>query len=280
MHRRTFLGTLAAGAWSSASAAAPPLKFGHREASMKMVGNIGVFELASRISGLHGVELQITAGQPLLWDPETLRKYKAEANRWGIRIHSLAAPFPKGVTIRTVDTAPDALRKAIATARFLGASVILLPFFRDNCPSMEDESQYGPVVKMLKQVAPEARDSGVVLGLENSLSPTGNAKLCDLVADPHVRIYYDLYNCEFYEHTGQSVPGVATIGRERICAVHVKNESKLIEEPGKLDWRAALVELKKIGYEGWYTFESSHSSAEQCVSSTARNIAFLRKVLA
>jgi len=275
MDRRVFLGTLAAGA----CAAAPPLKFGHREASMKMVGNIGVFELASRISGLHGVELQITAGRPLLWDAEILRRYKAEANRWGIRIHSLAAPFPKGVTIRTVDTAPEALRKAIATARFLGASVILLPFFRDNCPNMEDESQYGPVVKMLKQAAPEARDSGVVLGLENSLSPAGNARLCDLVNDPSVRIYYDLYNCEYYGHTGQSVPGVAVIGRERICAVHVKNETKLIEEPGKLDWRAALGELKKIGYEGWYTFETAHTSEAQCITATERNIAFLRGIL-
>jgi sugar phosphate isomerase/epimerase len=277
MTRREFAAIALAAA---ARAQTVPLKIAHREASMRRVGNIEVFALASRIPGLLGVELQTVAGNHSLWDRDIQRRYKREANHWGMQIPSLAAPFGRGTSIRDVTPAAEHLGRSIATAEFLGASVILVPFFRENCPSMQDESEYGPVVEMLRKVAPRAADSGVTLSLENSLNPADNVKLCDLVAHPAVRIYYDLDNCEFYKHTNQSTPGVAVMGKDRIRQVHVKNEERLIEEPGRVNWRAALTELKKIGYDGWYCFESRHTSDEQCVSATTKNIAFLRSILA
>ena len=67
------------------------------------------------------------------------------------------------------------------------------------------------------------------------------------------------------------------LGRERIAAqVHVKNEERPIEEPGRVDWRAAFAALGRIGYDGWYVFESKHSSREQTIEATARNIRFIR----
>jgi sugar phosphate isomerase/epimerase len=171
------------------------------------------------------------------------------------------------------------LLKSIRAAEILGSSVILVAFFRDNCPSMEDEAQYGPVVELLRQAAPAARDAGVILGLENSLSPADNAKLVDIISDPAVQVYYDLDNIEFYEHTGQAVPGIELLGPERICQVHVKNEERLIEDKGRVDWRAAFAAFKRIGYDGWYVFESRHSSQEQMIEATTRNIAFLREQL-
>ena len=60
--------------------------------------------------------------------------------------------------------------------------------------------------------------------------------------------------------------------------MHVKNDERLIEEPGPVDWRAAFAAFNEIGYEGWYVFESRHSSREQLVASTTRNIEFLREL--
>ncbi|MEZ5393660.1 MAG: hypothetical protein R2724_12510 [Bryobacterales bacterium] len=94
-----------------------------------------------------------------------------------------------------------------------------------------------------------------------------------------MKVYYDLDNCEYYKHTGQAVPGIELLGRDRICQVHVKNEARLIEEPGRVDWRAAFAALERIGYDGWYVFESSHSSREQMIEATERNIAFIREQL-
>lgn len=272
LDRRAFLATLA----SPAFAAGPPLKFGHRAASLKMVGDFDVVRVASLVPGLSGIELQTAQGDPNLWDMDAVRRYKQEGYRWGVAFPSLSGIWGRGVSIRHSPVAGVQLLQSIRAAEALGSSVILVAFFRDNCPSMEDESEYGPVVELLRQAAPFARDAGAVLGLENSLSPADNAKLVDLIADPAVKVYYDLDNCEYYQHTGQAVPGIELLGKERICAVHVKNEERLIEEPGRVDWRAAFAAFQRIGYDGWYVFESQHPSREQMIESTARNIRFIR----
>jgi sugar phosphate isomerase/epimerase len=275
LDRRAFLATLAAPALASEV----PLKFGHRAASLKMVGDFDVVRTAARVPGLSGIELQVAQGEPNLWDLDAVRRYKSEGYRWGIAFPSLSGIWGKGVSIRHSPVAGVQLLKSIRAAEMLGSSVILVAFFRDNCPSMDDEAEYGPVVELLRQAAPYARDAGVILGLENSLSPADNNKLVDMIADPAVKVYYDLDNCEYYQHTGQAVPGVELMGKERICQVHVKNEERLIEAPGRVDWRAAFAALKRIGYEGWYVFESRHSSTEQMIEATTRNIAFVREQL-
>lgn len=271
---------LAGGLTASLLQAADPeirLKIGHRASSMKMVGDFGIFRLASRIPGLQGIELQVAAGEPNLWDLDAVRRYKREAHRWGIEIPSLSGIWAKGVSIKDSPVAGVQLLRSIRAAELVGAHVILVAFFRDRCPDMNDESEYGPVVDLLRAAAGPARDAGTVLGLENSLSPADNKKLVDLVAEDSVKVYYDLDNVEFYGHTDLAVPGIQLLGKERICQVHVKNEERLIEEPGRVDWRAAFDAFNAIGYDGWYVFESRHSGPDQLVESTTRNIAFLRE---
>ena len=253
-----------------------PLKIGHRAASMKMVGDLGLFRLARRIPGLMGVEPQVAQGEPNLWDADNVRRYKWEAHRWGVDIPSLSGIWGRGVSIRTSPVAGIHLLKSIRTAEMLGARVILVAFFRANAPDMNDESSYGPVVELLREAARPARDAGVVLGLENSLSPADNKKLIDLIAEESVKVYYDPHNMEHYGHTDLSVPGIKLLGKERICQVHVKNEDRLIEEPGRVDWPAAFAAFNEIGYEGWYVFESKHTGPEQLIASTAKNIEFLK----
>ncbi|MFN7932766.1 MAG: sugar phosphate isomerase/epimerase family protein [Bryobacteraceae bacterium] len=258
------------------AAGVPPLKFGHRHASMMREPDLSVFELASRIRGLQGVELQVRWKSFSLWDKGTLQATKREAFRWGIQIPSLAGIWRPGASL--VSDPEESLRRAIAAAEFLGASVVLVAAFRERCPNVKEESSYGPVVRSLQKTAPIAADAGVVLGLETSLSPADNRKLVDFVNHPAVQVYYDVHNFEFYEHTGQAVPGIATVGKDRLCQVHLKNEKKLLAEPGLVDWTAAVRALRAVQYEGWYVFETAHTSAEQCVEATARNIEFVRSV--
>ena len=286
--KTTALGTLAVGATSFSPSVKPqesnaraqriPLKIGHRAASMKMVGNFHVFKLARQIPGLLGVELQVAAGDPNLRDWDAVRCYKKEANRWGIAIPSLAGVWDRGVSIRRSPVAGINLLQSIRAAELLGSSVILVAFFRDNAPDMNDESSFGPVAELLRAAAPSAADAGVTLGLENSLSPADNKKLVDLADNPNVKVYYDAYNMSHYGHGDQAVAGIKLLGKERICQVHVKNGEKLIEQPGPIDWRAAFEAFNEIGYEGWYIFESRHTDHTQVIEATTRNIEFLTKV--
>jgi len=260
----------------AASAQRIPLKIGIRAASLQMVGDFEVIKTAASIPGILGVELQVSAGAVNLRDGDVVRRYKREADRWGMHIPSLAGVWDPGVTIRSPN-ATDHVIQSVRAAELLGSRVVLLAFFKENAPDMAREDSYGPLVAMLQKAAQPAADAGVVLGLENSLSPADNKRLVDLVDHPAVGVYYDLHNMAFYGHRDEAIPGIKLLGKKRIAAVHVKNEDKLLEEPGLIDWAAAFGEFNEIQYEGWYVYESGHKSAADCIEDTKKNNAFLRK---
>ena len=244
-----------------------------------MAGKPGpeVFDVARRIPGLSGVELQILFKGASLWDRETLMTYKRAAERTGLSIPSLAGVWGPNVSILKPGPADEHLRKAIEAAESLGAKIILVSAFGKSCPDMNDEQSYGPAVAVLQKVAPAAADAGVTLAMETSLAPADDRKLIDLVNRPGVRVYYDLDNVERYGHTGQSVPGLEELGKQRIGQIHLKNENRLLEEPGRVGWAAALKVIRKIGYDGWLVFETAHSGPEQCIEATRKNIDFIKR---
>jgi L-ribulose-5-phosphate 3-epimerase len=275
----------ATGAWrltgfAAAPAPAParqvPLKLGIRAATMRMVGDAALLQTAAGIPDIRGVELQVTAGGRNLRDWDVVRQYKRDSDRWDIRIPSLAGIWDKGVNMLSPN-AGESIQLTIRAAEMLGSGVILAAFFKENAPDMNREESYGPVVSTLRKAAPAAAEAGVVIGLENSLSPADNLKLVDLVGHPAVKVYYDLHNMATYGHGAEAVPGVKLLGRERLCAVHVKNGDKLIEQPGPIDWAAAFEAFNEIGYDGWFTYETQHKSVAACLAETPRNNAFLAK---
>jgi sugar phosphate isomerase/epimerase len=253
-------------------------RFAHRQASMQRPGP-DVFAFAHGIRGLGGIELQVFYRNTTLHDAATLSAYKTAARDSGLVVPSIAGIWEKGVGLTQPRPAESSIRRAIDVAHALGAGVILIASFRDNCPRMDQSASFEPVVAMLRKLAPVARSAGVTLALETSLSPSDDRKLVDLVADSAVKVYYDAHNTESYGHTGQSVSGVSVLTRSRIAQVHCKNEDRLLEAQGLVNWSAMFPALRDADYSGWFTFETRHTGPEECVAETARNIEFARKLL-
>jgi sugar phosphate isomerase/epimerase len=272
MNRRQFvLSSLAAAA--GASARAP--RFGHRQANIVTEAGPAVFDLAKQIHGLSGVELQVFFKGTTLWDKDVLAGYKKAAERTGLAVPSIAGIWPPGASLLK-PTAEEHLLKAIQVAESLRATTILAASFEQNCPKMDQEQSYGPVVALLQKVSGAAKDAGVVIGMETSNSPAEDRKLIELVNRPSIRVYYDLDNVERYEHTNEAVPGIEVLG-SRIRQVHMKNEDRLLEQPGRVNWAAAAKALAKIGYPGWIVFETSHSGPQQVAEATQKNIEFITR---
>lgn len=135
----------------------------------------GVYELAASIGGISGVEVQTVRSK--LWDREVALTYKSESSRWNMRTVSMGGVMPSGASLVKPATAEDPIRKAIISGEILGANVVLVPAFRQDCPRMDDEASYGPVVQLLQKLAPVAADAGITLGLE--LSELGRARETD-----------------------------------------------------------------------------------------------------
>lgn len=278
MNRRRFVfSSLAAAAAAAAGkgAALQTPKFGHRQANMEVAPGPAVFDVAKQIHGLSGVELQVFFKGTTLWDKDTLAPYLVAAEKTGLAIPSIAGIWPPGASLMQ-PAAEEHIRKAIQAAEALRAGSILIASFEQNCPKMNDEKSYGPIVALLQKVSGAAKDAGLVLGMETSNSPAEDKKLIDLVDRPSVQVYYDLFNVERYNHKDEAVPGIALL-RSRIRQVHMKNDKRLLEEPGPVDWAAAANGLAKIGYPGWIVFETAHTSQQQCIEATEKNIAFVTR---
>ena len=259
-----------------------PYKIGIRQASLRnpenpsktMIANFDTFKVARDIPGITGVELQVASGRPNMRDLTVACRYKAEAHRWGLNIPSTAGVWDHAVW------GPHSkldLLDSIRATEILGARTMLVAFFKKDAPGMADKKSYVPVVSLLKEVAPRAQEAGIVLGLENSLSPKDNKDLVDRIEHPAVKVYYDPDNMFQYGHGKEAVPGIELLGLSRICAVHVKNKGRTIQETGRIDWAAALQALTKIRYDGWLVFETQHKNHNQCKEMIQQNITFIKE---
>jgi len=253
-----------------------PLKIGHRASNMRMIGNFDVFRTARQIPGIMGVELQAATGTPNLHDLDAVRRYKAEANRWGLLIPSLAGVWDDGASIRSPQARSN-LQQAIRAGELLAARVILVPAYNENSPDMSKPSSYEPMLALLSEMAPRAADAGIILGIETSMSPQDHGKFVDMAGNPALKVYYDVHNMAEYGHVDDAISGIRLLGKDRICQVHVKNQNRLIGESGLIDWAAAFQAFNEIGYEGWYVFETQHRRGrEQMIDETERNVGFLQ----
>ena len=278
--RREFLlASISAAASRTISwAARAPIKIAHREGNMLKQSSPGVYELAASIGGISGIEVQTVRSN--LWSRDVALAYKRESGRWNIPTVSMGGVMAPGASLVKPATAEESIRKAIAGAEILGAGVVLVPAFRQDCPGMDDEASYGPVVESLQKLAPAAGDVGAVLGLELSLSLEEHRRLMALVDHAAVRIYWDAHGVDSMNHPTEGIKGIETLGG-MICQQHLKNgRNPILEEPGLIDWTKALPAIRNSGYEGWLAFETPHDTPELCVQQARRNIAFVRKYLA
>lgn len=261
-----------------------PYKIGIRQATLmdpllsekNMVANFDTFKVARNIPGIIGVELQVASGNPnMLYDFDVARRYKAESHKWGLDVPSTAGVWSKKGAWN--EDAVEELTNAIRATEIVGASVMLIAFFGKGAPALTDTVFYDRVVKILKEVAPRAKDAGIILGLENSLSPQDNKILVDKVNEPNVKVYYDPENMYNFGYPEDAVPGIKILGKDRIAAVHVKNNGRLVSDIWRVDWAKAFSDLTEIQYDGWLTFETAHKDAESCTKDTIKNIEFIKK---
>jgi sugar phosphate isomerase/epimerase len=253
-------------------------RFAHRQAHMVTAAGQNVFELAALIPDLSGVQLQMIWEGEDRSEPDVARVYRQQTERSGILVPSIAGIWKPGETIFDLPVTEAALTNAIRMAEFFGAKIILVALFAPNCPDMDDENSFAPVVALLQNMSQRAANAGVTFALETSLAPTDELNLLSLIDRPSIRSYYDTKNAEGY-HPGQGIRGIEILA-SNIVEIHLKNEDRLLNQPpSPVDWPAALNAFKHISYEGWYVFETGHASPERCIQDTQANIAFVKAQL-
>jgi sugar phosphate isomerase/epimerase len=279
MDRREFLisslAFSAAGTAAMADKPTPTPRFAHRQAQMITAPGESVFDLAAKIPGLSGVQLQMIWKGTDISEGSRAQELKRQAHDKGLLLPSIAGIWKPGENIFKADAAERAIANAIQTSSTLGAKVILIVMFKENCPDMNNPESYQPVVALLRRMSAPAKDAGIKLCLETSLAPADDRKLLETVDRPSVGCYYDAMNTESF-HPGDGVPGIKLLG-SLIGECHLKNENRRLDQaPSKVNWAAAIEAYRDIHYDHWFCFETEHASPQAVIDDTRANIEFVR----
>jgi sugar phosphate isomerase/epimerase len=247
---------------------------------------------------LEGIQVSVGRDpeQVLLRDPVVRQRYLELGRQHEITFHSIAAGdllnrFALASDPRSAVWVIEAIEAAVA----LGATNVLMAFFgngdlrfRDAAGEFVnqsdgefasyqlDEEKVTSVVNTLKEIVPRARDAGVALGLENTLTAQQNLDIIDRVGSEWLQIYYDVGNST---GNGYDVPGeLRGIGNNRLCEVHLKdwNTALLGSNEGMVDMAAAADALNEIGYDKWLVLETS-GREDQFLEDTRANVAWAKQ---
>lgn len=248
-------------------------------------------------AGLEGIQVSQgrNPGEIVLRDPAVRRRYLELGREHGITFHSVALGLFNTYPLADEPRSAVWLVDAIDTAAVLGAGNILMAFFGNGDLRFRDENgEYvnesdGPfasyrldeakvtsVVETLRQVMPRARDAGVALGLENTITARQNLEIIERVGSEWLQVYYDVGNST---GNGYDVPGeLRLIGSDRLCEVHLKdwNTPMLGSADGMVDMAAVAAALDEIGYDKWLVLETSGREG-QFVEDTLTNVAWAKQ---
>ena len=151
--------------------------------------------------------------------------------------------------------------------------VILLPFFGKG--ALVTEAEMDRVGDILREVAPAAEKSGVILGLEDTNSAKENVRIMERSKSPAVLNYYDVGNSTKGGY--EVVQEIRWLGGERICEVHLKDNPHYLGE-GSIDFKAVIDALADIGFNGWAQLETDCPISVE--ADMHRNLKFVRGLIA
>ena len=227
-------------------------------------------------AGLDGVEIRV--GEPAerlrIADPAVRRQYREQMTSTGLVISSFMMGLLNTNPLASDPRAPAWLEQSIDAAQDLRAAVILVAFFgkgnllQDN-QLKQDDVQI--VVQRLKAAAPRARDCGVVLAIENTLSARQNVEILERIGHESVRVYYDVGNSN---SRGYDVPAEIRFLKDRIACFHFKDRDRYLGE-GTIQFEPIAAAIKAIGYKGWIVMETANPSKDP-MADARRNAAYIR----
>jgi len=158
--------------------------------------------------------------------------------------------------------------------RMIGIKRMVIPFV--DASRIDSQAEFEGVVTLLKRVLEQARQAGIEIHLETSLTPSRFAELLSKLPDPLLKVNYDSGNSSSLGYAPREE--FAAYG-ERVGSVHIKDRllgaSTVPLGKGDADFRALLESLKKVAYKGDFILQVARGTSGDEVAWARQNRGFV-----
>jgi L-ribulose-5-phosphate 3-epimerase len=251
------------------------LKVGIMDVILGYPSSPEAFAVAKRV-GFDAI--QVSLGKPtgtdrlLLSDSELRSRILHSSATTQVAIASTYLEILHRDCLKSSSLARTWVREAIRITKALDAGVVeLASFFQCG---LNNPGDIDSTVVALRELAPVAEQSGVILGIENALSAEDNLHILDRVGSPAVKVWYDVGNSTNMGHF--DVPReIRLLGKDRICQIHIKD--KVYLGKGAVNVKGCLEAIVDIGYTGFCILETAVPTGDR-VANAAINLKLLREI--
>jgi L-ribulose-5-phosphate 3-epimerase len=250
-------------------------KIGVTDWNLRLTCKLEAVALAKQL-GFDGVQVSIgrnlTGDKMTMDDDELIARYREESKKQQMPLDGTCLDRLHVDCLK--DNNRDAAKRVsdgIRVTKALGVKVMLMPFFGKCATTPAD---FESTEALLKELAPEAQKSGVILGLENTLSAEDNVRIMDKVKSPVVKVYYDVGNSNRNKY--DVLKEIPWLGKDRICQIHLKDQGYLGE--GEINFPKVIAAIKQIGFDGYANLETN-SPSNVIADDMRRNLKFVREIM-
>lgn len=230
-------------------------------------------EVAKRV-GLDGIMalMDYSPGPSPLLNPDRQKQYRTMAAKLRMGMGGLSLGALSPVPYKSDPRAQQWVADSIEVSRAIGTKIVLVPFFGDAADLKNDRKGTDVVIQRFKEIAPQAEQAGVILGIESWLSAAEHMEILDKVGSDAVQVYYDMGNSH---KMGYDIyREIRSLGKH-ICQFHAKDYDGLFGQ-GSINFPAARRAVDDINFRGWiHIEEGSKPLSEEQVGYNAH---YLRSV--
>ena len=266
---------LAAGLGAPLASAAAPFRIGVMDGICGKRCDPAAVETARRI-GFDGLQVTLgpvdADGKLKLADASLQMEFREEARRQNMELVATYLDSLHNFCLKNDSDAMKRVRDGIDITRRLGAPILMLVFF-GKC-ALTNRAEMDAVTGPLKELAPEAKRSGVTLGFENTIRAEDDLRILEAVASPALKIYYDIGNATNLYHVDPAREIRMLV--PHICQFHFKDKGYLGE--GAVDVPAALHAMREAKWKGYVVLETG-SPSKEIEADLRRNREYVAKLI-
>ena len=262
-------------------AAYPKLKIGAPDWNLRLEAKPASIQLARSI-GFDGAQISLGHSSDEknppphlpLSNPDLLDEFLGESRKNNLPIASTCVEILHRNYLKNDPLGKKWVAESIPLTKKLGARVILLPFFGKG--ALQTRAEMDSVAHFLKEIGSEAEKTGVILGLENTISAEDNARILETAQSRAVLVYYDVGNS--FNNGFDIYKEIPWLGKDRIGEFHLKDNPHLLGQ-GKIDFERVIEAIVGIGFSGWAQLETVAPSGD-IKKDMKTNLDYIRALLA